>query len=327
MQMYDIQWLLKMLNIDAKKSELLKALTHKSFYEKEKDENKSNSRYIFLGMYAFKGKVAEICNQYISGSGTQLQHYLGNLFTKERLNNIFNKYKLINNIRCNKSFDIQTNKHIFVYGFLGFVYSNLKEDKLNYFIYKNILENSEHLLHHQKASKDVASQCKFMIKMIYNCKTDCKIIKQENNNFLAQIWAKNQLISEAESISYRYVTKKVYKKALITLGEISMNELNKSIPFQIREAERAKQKEAEKEAKKAKKEELYQTKIELQREKRRQIKLDNARIAKEKDNARKKAKALAKERAENKKKTEAKKTQQMQNMSANKRRHLQDKMK
>lgn len=323
----ETQGLLKILNIDVKKSELLKALTHKSFYDNQADENKTNSRYVFLGMYAFKGKVAEICNQYISGSGTQLQHYLGNLFTKERLEVIFQKYKLRSMIRFNPSLDVENQKHIFVYGFLGFVFSHFTEEKLNFFIYKNLLENSEHLLHHQKASKDVQAQCKFMIKMIYNCKTEVKISKQENNVFLAQIWAKKQLIAEAESVSYRYVQKKVYKTALKTLGEISMNELSRSIPYQIREAERNKQKQAESEALKTHKAEQYQMKIEMQHKKREDAKMERIRLAKERDATRKKLKATAKERAEIKKKADAKKAKQMQTMSANKRRHIQDKMK
>ena len=68
------------------RSTLRTVLTHSSFYEKE---GKGNSRYIFAGMFVFKGQVADVLYQYFSGDGTRLQHILGNLFGKERLERMY----------------------------------------------------------------------------------------------------------------------------------------------------------------------------------------------------------------------------------------------
>ena len=62
------------------RSQLRSVLTHSSFYEKE---GKGNSRYIFAGMFVFKGQVAEVLYRYFTGDGTRLQHILGNLFRQE----------------------------------------------------------------------------------------------------------------------------------------------------------------------------------------------------------------------------------------------------
>ena len=66
-------------------------LTHDSFYEAAGDAKgpgnirQGNSRYVFAGMTVFKGQVAEILFKFFSGSGTQLQHILGNLFKNDYL--------------------------------------------------------------------------------------------------------------------------------------------------------------------------------------------------------------------------------------------------
>ncbi len=49
---------------------LKKALTHHSFYKDSSDANNAeSSKFIFLGMYAFKGKVAELMRKYIPLTG------------------------------------------------------------------------------------------------------------------------------------------------------------------------------------------------------------------------------------------------------------------
>lgn len=59
---------------------------HISVYEGKNDfKNPGNSRYVFLGMYGFRGYLAGLINTYVSGNGKQLQHYLGNVFSNDRL--------------------------------------------------------------------------------------------------------------------------------------------------------------------------------------------------------------------------------------------------
>lgn len=70
---------------------LRKVLTHDSFYEKE---GMGNGRLVFAGMYAFRGQVAEILYRYVPGTGTRLQHILGNLFRQERLSRMYDEWRL-----------------------------------------------------------------------------------------------------------------------------------------------------------------------------------------------------------------------------------------
>ena len=122
------RWLADRLGCADKHNELKKALTHKSFFKNEDSDN-SNSRYVFLGMFGFKGKVAETLFRYMPGTGTQIQHFLGNLFKDEILLKIYDTYNLHEICRFGSSFDINKQKHIIVYGFLGFVSQWLSSEK------------------------------------------------------------------------------------------------------------------------------------------------------------------------------------------------------
>ncbi len=113
---YTHRWLSSVFDLEELHNELKKALTHKSLYEK--DESKTGSRYIYLGMYAFKGKVCELTEKYMPVGCTQLQHYLGNLFKEEDLHKIFHKYHLEDLSRSGVGYDVLRYKHLFVYGFL-----------------------------------------------------------------------------------------------------------------------------------------------------------------------------------------------------------------
>ena len=64
------------------RARLREVLTHCSFYE---EEGKGNSRYVFAGMFAFRGMVGEVLFRYAAGDGKHLQHVLGNMFRQERL--------------------------------------------------------------------------------------------------------------------------------------------------------------------------------------------------------------------------------------------------
>ena len=70
---------------------LREVMTHSSFYEQE---GKGNSRLVFAGMYVFRGQVAEVLFRYATGEGTRLQHLLGNMFRNERLERMFDEWRL-----------------------------------------------------------------------------------------------------------------------------------------------------------------------------------------------------------------------------------------
>jgi dsRNA-specific ribonuclease len=117
------------LKTETPASELKRALTHKSFYKNE--NGKHNSRYVFCGMYAFKGLVAEIPYTWFPLEGTQLQHTLGNLFKPEILDWIFVYYDLDKLIRYGLEFDANKQRHIFVFGLLGYLYVHAPEEVKN----------------------------------------------------------------------------------------------------------------------------------------------------------------------------------------------------
>ena len=62
------------------KTEFKQALTHNSA------PNKNNgSRYVFLGQYGFRGILSKWIFENIGGTGMELQHYMGNIFSQSSL--------------------------------------------------------------------------------------------------------------------------------------------------------------------------------------------------------------------------------------------------
>jgi len=109
-------------------------------------------------MFGFKGRVAETLFNYLPGSGTQQQHYLGNIFKDETLLRIYKTYHLDELCRYGYTFEIEQQKHIVVYGFLGFVCQLLSPEKLNQFIVRNFLSETSHLMPTQFKNRDLQSQ-------------------------------------------------------------------------------------------------------------------------------------------------------------------------
>ena len=74
--MNELEKLLNRYEIEYNRNDLITVLTHNSFSEN------NNSRYVFLGQFQFRGFVAQWIFDNIAGSGTQLQHFLGNIFSQ-----------------------------------------------------------------------------------------------------------------------------------------------------------------------------------------------------------------------------------------------------
>ena len=89
-------------------NEFRKALTHASYYGTE-EESLGCSRYVFLGMFGFKGKVAKLLYDYVPGKGQSLQHILGNLFAMSRMEAFFDKWELEKFCRYCPNFKIDLN--------------------------------------------------------------------------------------------------------------------------------------------------------------------------------------------------------------------------
>lgn len=220
--MNNFETFIKHIGID--KNLLQLALTHFSFYE-DKNEINGNGRLIFAGMFIFRGQLADILLLYTPGSGTQLQHLLGNLFRSEYLNRLFDIWNLKPKIRASAKFDILAHKHIFVYAIFGCV-ANLDTENRNRFIKKYFLNSeNEHLFNHHRKNLDVKHQANMLSKAIVGKSLITIMSKTEEGLHCAEIFIKNDcLISKAISKSYRYARKKAIKMAIQVLSEINLKD-------------------------------------------------------------------------------------------------------
>lgn len=315
----------KKLDLELHHNELKKALTHKSFYKGR--EEKGNSRYIFFGMYSFKGKVAELLFEYFPMDGTLLQHYLGNIFKEDILIKIFDKYKLKKYIRHDIDFDSEKYKHIFVYAFLGFIFKYEKPEKINKFIIDNFLIETAHLIPDNFKNNDTLAQCNYFTMLVFGENAKLKTFKNPDNTFTASVYAGNNILHEISGKSYKYSRKKVLKETLIILAEKLAKDHFENPVYQQFLVQQQEQEIIEIEKNKVKKEKLRTVKLEKKkalRDDKKLIKIENAKIQ---DQNRRKVKQAAKQRLERLKEKEIKKAAAIANMSGKKRRHIDDKNK
>ena len=301
------------------RSNMQKVLTHSSFYA---EEGKGNSRYVFAGMFVFKGMVAQILFRYFPEDGTRMQHVLGNLFRQERLSRLFDDWKLQQQVRAGENFDIVAHKHIFVYAVFGYV-STLDENIRNWFIAKYILnEESDYLFAHKFRNRDLFSQADSLVKKTNGQRLTLVMEMTDDGLHRAKaVFSDGTVLCEATSKSWRYARTKVTKLALNMLATPFRKELLSNPDYQervrVREEEKVNQRKAEIDARIEEKENLRQQKEKARRE--------QARL---RDIKRRKSQAEAKKRkAENAARAAAKAAKEARPMSAKKRRHLEDKKK
>ena len=298
---------------------LREVLTHDSFYDKE---GKGNSRYVFAGMFVFKGMVAQVLYRYYAGEGTRLQHVLGNLFRNERLERMFDEWKIRQFVRAGNKFDISTHRHIFVYAIFGYV-STLDEGLRNWFIGKYILnEESEHLFRHRKRNANLLAQADAIVRQADGRRLSLEMEQTAEGLHRAKaVLNDGTVLCEAESKSWRYARTKVSKMALNILAtpfrKILLSNPEYHARILAREEEKRAKRKAEIEAREAEKAALRLEKEEKRKE-----------IARARDARRRLIQAEQKKRkAENAAKAAAKAAKEARPMSAKKRRYLEDKKK
>lgn len=265
------------------KTELKQALTHYSFYKKE-NEHKANGRLIFAGMFVFKGQLANILYNYFSGTGTQLQHILGNLFQNKILHQLFNKWALKDKIRAGQNFDINAHKHIFVYAILGCI-SQKDETTQRRFIFKHLINNdTKHIFKHFTRNNDLVAQANFIAKHSFNKKLITVMQLSDNELHKATVkFDDGTLICEVESKSYHYARKKAMKMALKILSQITFDnyvletDYIERVKKRIEQEKELRKKEIEeriamREAQRKKRLELYKKRKQIEDEKRRKAK-------------------------------------------------------
>jgi dsRNA-specific ribonuclease len=303
------------------KNDFQQALTHASFFESG-NETKANSRLIFAGMFVFKGQVAEILMDYFTGKGTQLQQLLGNLFRNEYLHRLFDKWLLMKHVRASKNFDIKAHKHIFVFAVLGCV-ARLDDETRHRFIFKWFLnDENKHVFQHTVKNVDLQYQVDLLTKKVYNEHLKIKVEQSADGFFSAKTMLNDGfVVSEALSKSYRYARKKALKIALLLLSEIKFSEFIRSTDYIERVKARIENERAEKLRLANEATELKKIQKAAHQQKMKEIKVLR-------DAQRRKAQAEAKKRkAEREKIRAAKAAKEQRPLSANKRRHLEDKQK
>ena len=197
------------------RAKLREVLTHSSFYDVE---GRGNSRYVFAGMFVFKGQVADVLFRYAAGEGTRLQHVLGNLFRNERLERQFDEWQLWQFARASEKFDIKTHKHIFVYAIYGYV-STLDDDIRQWFISKYLIQEAGHLLSHKRRNRNLLAQADDIVN-----KTDGRRLAMEMEQTAEglhrakAVLSDGTLLCEAQSKSWRYARHKAAKLALDILA-------------------------------------------------------------------------------------------------------------
>lgn len=300
------------------RAKLREVLTHSSFYEQE---GKGNSRYVFAGMFVFKGMVAEVLFRYAVGEGTRLQHILGNLFRNERLERQFDEWHLGQFVRAGEKFDIKTHRHIFVYAIYGYV-TTLGEDTRQWFISKYIISEAEHLLRHRRRNQDLLAQADDIVKNTDGRRLALEMEQTPEGLHRAKaVLSDGTVLCEVESKSWRYARRKATKLALDLLAMPSRKYILSTPEYQARVLAR---KEKERSRRKAEVEARDEAKKALRAEKKEQRKAE----ARARDAKRRKSQAEAKIRkAENARRAAIKAAKEARPMSAKKRRFLEDKKK
>ncbi len=291
-----IQLLAKSLKAEAHCNELNKALTHVSYTAIDESEN--NSRFVFLGQYAFRGYAAEIIYKFTLGTGTQLQHILGNMFKNENLQSLFDKFKLKGLVRCNNEFDYATHKHIFVFGLLGFIHLYSPDEIKNNFVSRNFILPNRHLFDPVSHNNDFQAQCNFLSRTLYQEPVYVDVKHIENKLWETTVTVKDCVLACETSVSYRYSRQKTLKKALKILAddhyfiESSKPEFNanQGLLKQLREEKIQLQKEeklqlrVEKEVRKRTENKIKKEKLKAEKEKTNKQRLKaKAEVAKKKE--------------------------------------------
>ena len=300
------------------RARLREVLTHSTFYEKE---DKGNSRYVFAGMFVFRGMVGEVLFRYATGDGKRLQHVLGNMFRQERLERQFDEWHLEQFVRAGEKFDIPKHKHIFVYAIYGYV-TTLDEETRQWFISKYIIQDTEHLLTHRTRNLNLLAQADDIVNKTDGRRLVIDMEQGEDGLHRAKaVLSDGTLLCEAVSKSWRYARRKAAKMALDILAMPSRKYILSNPEYQARVIARM---EAEKEKRKAEIEEREQRKNEAREERQKKWK-EQTHL---RDIKWRQIQAAAKKRkAENASRAVAKATKEARPMSAKKRRFLEDKKK
>ena len=295
-----VRQLARLVHAEKDHQQLNIALTHSSYYRREQPE-KSNSRYVFTGMFAFKGEVAATMNRFVPGTGMQLQHALGNIFKNENLIRIYDTFGLESVIRYGNEFVLVKHTHIFVYAWLGFVFQHTPPEELSRFISRYILLPNYRLLDFSSKSKDLEAQCNVISRVLFGKTVKVITTKLNDRQCETRVSIDEYTIASETAGGYRYSRTKSLKKALKSLLDDAYFLESQNPEFLLRvykieelQDEKIKQKKEEKLRMQAEKEERKRKENMLKKQKRKEEK-------EQRDLARRKAKMAANQKKESRK--------------------------
>ncbi len=305
-------------------NQLKESLTHVSYYNNHKNKKPGNSRLVFLGMYHFRGILAQHLEKFIPGTGQQLQHLLGNLINQKKLILLFDKLELNGLVRKDDDFNIIKHKHIFVYGLLGFFVKYVNKNQIIWFINKYIITTQDlEKLSGKKPNKltllTLLSQQKNGKKPIIRTKLT------GDNLYLTEVIINDKQIYKKYSKSKAYSRSTAIDKALRLIVKENNYELLKNKKYETLVKEKLEKKEKNiKKKKQEKNENIIQKQIDkkLQREENK-IKLKTKN--QEKDRMRREKMKRRKQKMAAQQKAAREKASIV--LSARKRRFLEDKQK
>ncbi|ATA72364.1 MULTISPECIES: hypothetical protein [Capnocytophaga] len=316
-----LKTLLERFDIGYQEQELNCVLTHSSF-----SPVNNHSRYVFLGQFAFRGEVARWAYEHVGGTGTQLQHYLGNMFRQSFLESFFDKYHF-SSTRINPEINIASQKHIFVYAFLGLVYANATPEQLEMFIFKLFVTPNEHLLPQNHKSLTHWEQLVVICKQHFDQKPKL-IIESHQGQPLLRVTLGNTPIGSHTSVSFKYAKKKAIALALKYVSSQIEERVSQMPVYVENQRKLAEKQEAEKLQRKTEKQEKHRQRIALHSEKMRIRREERKKLARLLDQKRRQTKQQEKERKTSRK---GRNTiyreytrEEIAAMSNSKRRNLQD---
>jgi len=175
--------------------------------------NKNNgSRYVFLGQYGFRGELTKWIVEHVGGTGMELQHYLGNMFSQSSLEKLFDEWGLKRFIIYGEKCQPDKRKHIFVFSFFGCLMKHTSPDNLEKFILDFFILPNDHLLSKTHFPKDDWQKLIFLSRQNGYDKPIMNYELTEEKKHRFSITLSDGKIINCESVSYRYAKKKTIRK-------------------------------------------------------------------------------------------------------------------
>lgn len=322
MYMSRISAILKRYGVTTDEDELRQVFTHHSYRE-----DKNNSRYVFLGQNYFKGLLSSYVFKNITGTGMQLQHYLGNICSDKALNSFFDKWKLGYHVRIDVGQKNKIPNTVFVYAFLGYLSEKMNDVEIELFIKEFFIFPNDKFLPGNHKKKNQKEQLIHLCKLHFGQRPYFKT-ELENDLQKTEVLLNEECIGTHTSVSYKYANKKAIKIALEVIVERIEREIQANPVYKqnekLRKLKAEKEFQIAKEVRQKKHKERNKDHSVRMSEKRERDKLEAA----ERDKRRKEAKRLAKLKAEKKKEENTLyreyTIEEIREMSPTKRRNLQD---